>query len=146
MLIYYSNLIMADVFTPKKRSWNMSRIRSKHTSPELQVRQALSGLGLKYRLHVKSLPGNPDIVFRKYKTVIFINGCFWHQHKGCKRATSPKSNIDYWKPKLKRNIQKQKENFKEFKKLGWKTVIIWECEAKREDILNSKINRIFSQN
>ena len=142
MLIYYSNSIMADVLTPKKRGLNMSKILSKHTSPELLVRKALANLGLRYRLHVKSLPGNPDIVFRKNNTAIFINGCFWHQHKGCKRATSPKSNIDYWKPKLERNIEKQKQNLKELKKLGWKTVVIWECEVKNSDKLNKILPKI----
>lgn len=118
----------------------MSRIRSKHTTPELSVRQTLTNKGLRYRLHDKSLPGNPDIVMKKLKTAVFVNGCFWHQHPGCKRATSPKTNVDYWKPKLKSNVSRQKMAFDELRKENWNIVTVWECEAKDSELLNRKLN------
>lgn len=124
-----------DKLSSLHRSWNMSRIGSKNTKPELLVRKAITELGFRYRLHVKSLPGKPDIVLRKYSTVIFINGCFWHQHKGCKRSTIPKSNTSYWLPKLKRNIEKQKADIEALNKQGYNTLIIWECEVKNKDNL-----------
>lgn len=119
-----------DTISIKKRSWNMSRIKSKDTSPELRVRKILTELGFRYRLHVNTLPGKPDLVLKKYKTAIYINGCFWHQHKGCKRSSLPKSNVDYWTPKLKRNIEKQKEDLQLLKDSGLNPLLIWECETK----------------
>jgi len=118
-----------DKITSDRRSWNMSRIGSKNTKPELLVRRALTELGVRYRLHVKSLPGKPDAVLRKYRTVIFINGCFWHQHKGCKKSVIPKSNTEYWIPKLKRNVDKQKKDIKTLNKFGLGAIILWECEV-----------------
>ncbi len=111
----------------------MAQIRSKHTEPELKVRKALTELGWKYRLHLRKLPGEPDIVISKIKAAIFINGCFWHQHKGCKRCTMPKTNIEYWSKKLEGNIQKQRQNIKDLRRLGWKTAVIWECQTKNKD-------------
>ncbi|PIR70272.1 MAG: very short patch repair endonuclease [Candidatus Niyogibacteria bacterium CG10_big_fil_rev_8_21_14_0_10_42_19] len=131
-----------DHLTKKHRSWNMSRIRNKDTTPEKLVRKALTKLGYRYRLHSKKLHGKPDIVIPKIGTVLFINGCFWHQHKGCKRRTMPKTNIKYWEPKLKRNIEKQKKDILRLKKDGWKTNIIWECEVKNEKTLSQKIKRM----
>jgi len=128
-----------DHLTKKRRSWNMSRIRSKDTAPEKEVRRILTKLGWRYRLHSKKLYGKPDIVITKIDTVFFINGCFWHQHKGCKRKTMPKANIKYWKPKLKRNIEKQKKDVIQLKKDGWKVHIIWECETKDEKSLSKKL-------
>ena len=96
-----------DHLTRKRRSWNMSRIRSKGTAPEIAVRKSLTRLGWRYRLHSPKLAGKPDVIISKAGTIIFINGCFWHQHKGCKRQAMPKANKSYWLPKLKRNIQKQ---------------------------------------
>src|SRR3990170_4807107 len=136
---------MADVFTQKKRSEIMSRISSKHTSPEIAVRKALYSLGFRYRLHDKKLPGKPDIVIKQAKTAIFVNGCFWHQHKGCRRQSVPKSNLKYWKRKLRTNIEKQKEDIRKLKKLGWKIFIVWECEAKREAGLVKKVNKIYEK-
>jgi len=119
----------------------MSRIRSKDTNPELSVRKILTALGLRYRLHVSRLPGKPDIVIAKWKTVIFINGCFWHQHKGCRRKFVPKTNIDYWKRKLERNVERQKENIKALKKLNWRVIILWECQTGNEKYIIRKIRR-----
>jgi len=120
----------------------MSRIKSKNTQPEKIVKKFLSKQEIKYRLHVKKLPGKPDIVLNKERKVIFINGCFWHQHKGCKRQAMPKTNIKYWKPKLKRNAKKQKQDIKQLKKEGWKVYVIWECEAKNENRLIKKLRKI----
>lgn len=119
----------------------MSRISGKNTSPELAVRKILYGLGYRYRLHGKKLCGKPDIVIRRLKTIIFINGCFWHQHGGCERNSSPKTNIEYWKPKLRRNVEKQKRDIKQLEKSGWKTLIIWECETKNYKNLLKKIQK-----
>lgn len=108
----------------------MKRIPSKNTIPEVKFRRALFRKGYRYRIHKKDLPGKPDIVLKKYNTVIFINGCFWHQHEHCKRSNIPKSNTTYWTEKLNRNIERDKKNYAALEKLGWKILIIWECELK----------------
>lgn len=133
---------MTDHLTKKHRSWNMSRIRSKDTTPEKAVRKALTKLGWHYRLHSSKLWGKPDIVIPQIDTVLFINGCFWHQHKGCKRQTMPKVNLGYWRSKLKRNIEKQKKDIIQLKKGGWKVDIIWECETKDNKGLTQKLKKI----
>lgn len=117
----------------------MGLIRSANTKPELIVRKLLHSLGFRFRLHKKDLPGKPDIVLKKHKTVIFVHGCFWHQHKGCKRSNMPKSNKNYWKPKLEKNIHRDKLHKRDLAKLGWKTVIVWECEVKIPDKLQIKL-------
>ena len=119
---------MADIFSKEQRSRIMAAVKSKDTKPEELVRKYLFANGLRYRKNVKTLPGCPDIVLPKYDTVIFINGCFWHQHPGCKAATTPQSNRDFWIKKLQRNVQRDKEQFEELVKLGWHVIIIWECE------------------
>lgn len=123
---------MTDHLSEEKRSWNMSRIRWKNTKPEKIIRSLLHCRGYRFRLHRKDLPGSPDIVLPKYKTVILINGCFWHQHPGCRRATIPKSNRNYWLPKLERNVSRFYENEKLLKEMGWKVIIVWECELKKK--------------
>jgi DNA mismatch endonuclease (patch repair protein) len=133
---------MADVFTKEKRSEIMSRIKSKNTKPELAVRKALTSIGLKYRLHNARLPGKPDIILSKMKTVIFINGCFWHQHSNCKRKAVPKSNKEYWENKLRRNVERQCRDIRALKKLGWKVHKIWECQTASESKLASRLSRI----
>jgi len=131
-----------DNLTKEQRKLCMSRIRSKNTEPEIIVRKALSKLGLRYKLHNSKLPGRPDIVISKAKTIIFINGCFWHQHKGCKRQAMPKTNAKYWKPKLKRNVEKQKEDIEKLRKDGWKVYVVWECETKNQDRLTKILRKI----
>ena len=121
--------MLMDKITPERRSWNMSRIKSKDTAPEKRVRSALHRAGFRFRLHVKDLPGKPDIVLPKYKTVIFVHGCFWHQHKGCSNATIPSTNQAFWQEKFKRNVERDKREQAELKKLGWKVIIIWECKV-----------------
>jgi DNA mismatch endonuclease (patch repair protein) len=120
----------------------MSRIRNKNTKPEITVRKTLTKLGFRYRLHVSKLPGKPDIVISKAKKIIFINGCFWHQHKNCTRQAMPKANIEYWKPKLHRNIEKQEQDIKSLKKSGWRVYKIWECQTKNEQKLTQKLLKI----
>ena len=122
-----------DHLTPKMRSWNMSRIRGKDTKPEVLVRSLLHRAGYRFRKNVKSLPGKPDIVLPKYKTVIFVHGCFWHRHKGCKDATTPKSNKAFWKKKFECNIANDKNHARDLKKLGWKVVTVWECQLKKPE-------------
>ena len=130
---------MADHLTLEKRSWNMSLIRSTDTKPEIIVRKLLHSLGYRFRLHKKDLPGKPDIVLTKYKSVIFVHGCFWHQHKNCNRSNLPKSNILYWKDKLTGNIKRDKKHRKELQKLGFKIIVVWECETENPDRLLCKL-------
>lgn len=112
------------------RSYNMSQIRSKNTKPEETVRKFLFSSGLRYRKNDKRYPGKPDIVLPKYKTVIFVNGCFWHGHKGCKYYVTPKTNTDYWLPKIQRNILRDDENKRVLEQQGWKVIVVWECQLK----------------
>lgn len=121
---------MADTISKEKRSWNMSHIKSKNTKIEILVRKRLFQFGFRYRINVKGMTGKPDIVLKKYKTVIFVNGCFWHQHLNCKYATTPKSNVDYWNKKLSRNITNDKQSYEILAKQGWHVIILWECELK----------------
>jgi DNA mismatch endonuclease (patch repair protein) len=131
-----------DILTKQQRSYCMSRIRSKNTAPEKRIRKFLTNYGLKYRLNVSKLPGKPDVVISRIKKVIFINGCFWHQHKNCKKQSMPKSNQQYWIKKLNRNVQKQKEDIKKLKKLGWSPYLIWECQTKNERFINQRLRKI----
>lgn len=121
-----------DIVNKKIRKKMMSKIRNKGTELELKVRKILFSSGFRYRLNVNNLPGKPDIVLKKYKTVIFINGCFWHQHNNCKKATIPKTNTLFWKKKLDNNKSRDEKNCKDLKKSGWKVITIWECEIKNK--------------
>ena len=120
----------ADILSKQARSRVMSGIRSKNTKPEILIRSALHRSGLRFRLHKRDMPGCPDIVLKKHKALIFVHGCFWHQHKGCKRAAMPKSNQDYWRLKLLGNIERFKKNQAVLKRMGWRIFVFWECEAK----------------
>ena len=137
---------MVDNLTEAQRSYTMTKVKSKNTAPEKKVRTLLHRLGYRFRLHRKNLPGKPDIVFPKHKLIIFVHGCFWHQHKNCKKAKRPKSRTDYWDNKLQKNITRDKSNQKKLQKLGWRCEIIWECETKHHDTLVKKIIDIFSKN
>ena len=126
-----------DHLSKERRSWNMSRIRSKNTKPELMVRSALHRMGYRFRLNGKVskriyikgiLPGKPDIVLAKYRTVIFVHGCFWHRHEGCSRCTMPSTNQNYWVEKFRRNVDRDIKIKIKLKQLGWKVLIVWECE------------------
>jgi DNA mismatch endonuclease, patch repair protein len=137
---------MADRLTPAQRSLNMSRIGSKNTKPEKLIRSLLHRMGYRFRLHQTSLPGKPDIVLKKYSYVIFVHGCFWHRHNGCKYAFNPTSKTEYWLPKLKRNIERDKENQDALKKVGWNILIIWECELKNINKLKIRIVETLRKN
>ena len=126
---------MSDHLTPAKRSWNMSRIRSSNTKPEKIVRSILHNSGYRFRLHRKDLPGKPDIVLKKYNTCLFVHGCFWHHHENCSRANWPKSNKDYWVPKIKKNIERDKLNTAKLEDMGWNVIVVWECMIKDLDFL-----------
>ena len=119
--------------TPEQRSINMSHIRSKDTKPEEIVRKYLFARGFRYRKNDTRYPGKPDLVLPKYHTVIFINGCFWHQH-GCSRSTLPKTNQDYWIPKIQRNVERDRQNIKALEDAGWQVIVIWECELKKKSL------------
>ena len=124
------------------RSKNMSAIKSKNTKPEVEVRKLLHSMGFRFRLHKKDLPGSPDIVLPKYKTVIFVHGCFWHRHRNCKYASNPKTRVEFWNKKFKDNIERDIKNQEKLKSLGWKLKIIWECETKNNDKLREKLIHI----
>ena len=115
------------------RSKNMSHIPSKNTKPEETVRKYLFSQGFRYRKNVSYLPGKPDIVLPKYKTVVFVNGCFWHGHEGCKWFVPPKTNTEFWSAKFKYNIERDKRNYSKLEELGWKVLIVWECEIRHSD-------------
>ena len=123
----------------------MSRIRSKDTRPEKTVRSMLYRMGYRFRLHDKNLPGKPDIVLPKYKTVIFVHGCFWHRHKGCKYAYIPKSRVNFWKDKFAETVRRDKQHLKQLKENGWKVFILWECETKDMYRLKKIINNLFQE-
>lgn len=125
---------MTDTHNKEVRSFNMSRIKSKDTKPELTVRKYLFANGFRYRLHDKSLPGSPDIVLKRYKTVIFVHGCFWHSHSDCKYSVTPKSNEAYWLPKINRNKLRDESVCQELKKMGWKVRVVWECMLKKKEV------------
>jgi DNA mismatch endonuclease (patch repair protein) len=135
---------MVDHLTPEKRSWNMSRVRSRDTGPEMKVRKLLFSIGYRYRLNVKTLPGKPDIVLKKWNTVIFVHGCFWHRHKGCKDATTPKTRTEWWTQKFRKNILNDQEKQRALKSFGWNVIVIWECEIKNKTVLTDKINTILN--
>lgn len=126
---------MADNHTKEIRSYNMSRIRSKNTKPEEMVRKYLFSQGFRYRKNDIRLPGKPDIVLPKYKTVIFVNGCFGHKHENCKYFVWPKTNEDFWRAKINANVSRDQENMKLLSELGWNVIVIWECELKKEKYL-----------
>jgi DNA mismatch endonuclease, patch repair protein len=122
----------------------MARIKSKNTSPEIAVRRAAHRLGFRFRLHRRDLPGVPDLVFPRLRRVLFVHGCFWHQHIGCKRSNVPKSRIEYWIPKLMRNVERDKKNVYDLQKLGWSVGVIWECETLSPEYLSACIVRFVS--
>ena len=126
-----------DVHDQKTRSYNMSRVKGKDTKPEEIVRKYLFSQGFRYRKNDKRLPGKPYIVLPKYKTVIFVNGCFWHKHEGCKYFVWPKSNSEFWKEKIESNIVRDKKQYEELKNAGWNVIIVWECELKKKQRMDT---------
>lgn len=119
---------MADLLSPERRSWNMSRIRGKDTGPERQLRSMLHRAGYRFRLHRRDLPGRPDIVLPKHRTAIFVHGCFWHRHAGCRLAYEPRSNRAFWRKKFAANVARDARNVAQLGELGWRVLVVWECE------------------
>ena len=133
---------MPDNISKLHRSWVMSRVRSRNTKPELIARSLLHNLGYRFTVNGPSnrkLPGKPDIVLPKYRTVVFVHGCFWHRHPNCKIATTPKSNQDYWLPKFRKNVERDRQNQMALKKAGWNVLVIWECELKDLDTVAARL-------
>jgi DNA mismatch endonuclease (patch repair protein) len=120
---------MRDRLTKERRSWNMSRIRGKDTKPEMVVRSLLHRMGYRFRLHGKGLPGRPDIVLARHRIVVLVHGCFWHRHRGCKNCTTPTNNRKFWVKKLEGNAARDRLNRRALVRLGWRVVVIWECET-----------------
>jgi DNA mismatch endonuclease (patch repair protein) len=133
-----------DVFDAKQRSKIMSHIRSRDTVPELSVRRAAHAMGLRFRLHRRDLPGNPDLVFPRYKVALFVHGCYWHQH-GCRRASTPKSRQEYWLPKLAANVARDQRSAIALAALGWRTIVVWECEALDAVLLRERLLGLISE-
>ena len=133
---------MADVHSKEIRSYNMSRIRGKNTKPEILIRKSLFSKGFRYNLHSKNLPGKPDIVLPKYKTVIFVHGCFWHGHEGCQYYVIPKTRTEFWLNKINTNIQNDMKNLISLKNMGWNVITIWECETKKKKNIKVLIDQI----
>lgn len=131
-----------DVHDKETRSYNMSQIKGKNTKPEIIVRKYLFSKGFRYRINVKSLPGSPDIVLKKYNTAIFINGCFWHGHEGCKYFVWPKTRKEFWQEKIQSNIQRDNKNIALLKDEGWNVITIWECELKKDKVQSTLENLI----
>jgi DNA mismatch endonuclease (patch repair protein) len=129
-----------------QRSALMSRVRSKHSKPELEVRRTLHAMGFRFRLHSRHLPGTPDIVLPGRRKVIFVHGCFWHGHAGCRGGVEPKSNINFWRPKLEANRQRDSRNQTLLAQAGWSVLVIWQCELKRKDALRTKLKRFLDPN
>ncbi|OPC03918.1 very short patch repair endonuclease [Elizabethkingia ursingii] len=128
---------MTDVHSKEIRSFNMSRIKGKDTKPELLVRKFLFSQGFRYRLHDKKLPGKPDVILPRYKTIIFVNGCFWHGHEGCKYFVVPKTRTEWWLNKINTTVANDKKIVESLRNDGWKTIVIWECELKKEKSENT---------
>ncbi len=134
---------MTDVLSKEQRRFCMSRIRDKNTKPEIIVRRLVRQLGIGYRVHVKDLPGKPDLVFRKHKKIIFVHGCFWHMH-ACKYGRAvPKTNAEFWQTKRLSNKLRDSKNRKELKKLGWDVLVVWECQTRNPSLILKKIHRFF---
>ncbi len=132
---------MVDLLTEKHRSWNMGRVRGKDTKPELLVRSILHRNGYRFRLHAKGLPGKPDIVLAKHRTIVLVHGCFWHRHKRCSDATVPKSRTEFWMQKFTDNVKRDARNQVVLRKLGWTIIIVWECETAKPDRLANRLCR-----
>lgn len=134
---------MVDRLTPERRSWLMSRVGGKHTTPEMRVRRAAHKLGLRFRLHRKDLPGKPDLVFPKHRTALFVHGCFWHRHPNCRKASMPKTRVSYWKEKFASNRKRDSRVSAALRDRGWTVVIVWECETKLPQLLDERLVSIF---
>lgn len=134
---------MADKLTAAQRSWNMSRIRSENTTPEKMVRSMLHRMGYRFSLHRSDLPGRPDIVMPKYRTVIFVHGCFWHLHSRCAQGRIPSTRREFWEKKLRGNVARDKRHQRALRKLGWRVITVWECDVEQHlDKVTERLNRL----
>ncbi len=133
-----------DPLTDAERSERMSRIRNADTKPEMIVRRLVHGMGYSYRLHARDLPGNPDLAFRPRKKVIFVHGCFWHQH-GCRHYRQPRTKREFWEPKLAKNKERDAEVRRQFRKLGWRVMVVWECQVKKETVVRNRVKRFLDE-
>lgn len=136
---------MTDVFSRSKRSWVMSRIRGVHTAPERLVRRFLHERGFRFRLHVRSLPGCPDIVLPRHKSVVFVHGCFWHHHALCKNAVYPRTRAGFWRTKIDGNVVRYKQNLRKLRKLGWRVFTVWECEIGKGSVLETRLGPLLGR-
>jgi len=132
---------MTDKVSKEQRSANMRAVRSRNTQPEVRVRQIVYALGYRFRLHFRKLPGKPDLAFPSLRKAVFVHGCFWHRHKGCRRASMPKSNRAFWRAKLARNASRDAEELAAIRKQGWRALVVWECEIKNELRLAARLRR-----
>lgn len=135
-----------DHIPPERRSWLMARIRGRHTKPEIAVRRIVFALGYRYRLHDSKLPGKPDLVFARIRKTIFVHGCFWHGHRLCRYGKLPKSRIDFWEKKISDNRQRDRRTLRHLKAMGWRSLVIWQCELKQSDKLLKKIDNFLKKN
>ena len=136
---------MSDVFSKSQRSYLMSKIKGKETKSEILVRKYIFSKGFRYRKNVRKLPGTPDIVLSKYKTIIFIHGCFWHFHQKCKEGRLPKSNVAYWKVKLEKNVERDIKNTALLELMGWKVIVVWECELKTVTLRKIRLEKVIQE-
>ena len=134
-----------DRLSPSRRSWNMAQIRGRDTRPELAVRSALHRLGLRFRLRSYGLPGRPDVVLIRLRTAVFVHGCFWHRHEGCRLAYSPRSNTAFWSLKFAANVSRDVRNKRALQRLGWRVMVVWECEARDPLALRKKLERALAR-
>ena len=135
---------MKDKLTKARRSWNMSRIKGKDTGPEKTVRSLLHRMGYRFRLHVRGLPGKPDVVLPKYRTVILVHGCFWHRHRRCKNCTTPTNRREFWISKLEGNAERDRRHVRALRELGWRVLVVWECETEKTS-LAQRIRRLLAK-
>jgi DNA mismatch endonuclease (patch repair protein) len=134
-----------DIVDVARRSLMMSRVKSRDTAPEMAVRGAAHRIGLRFRLHRRDLPGRPDLIFPRYRLAVFVHGCYWHRHPNCKKASSPSTNVAFWEAKLKDNVARDKAALNELVRLGWQTLVIWECETKEPQKLNIRLSTYFDR-
>jgi DNA mismatch endonuclease, patch repair protein len=132
---------LTDRISKDQRSANMRAVRTRHTEPEMCVRRIARQLGYRFRLHWRNLPGKPDLTFTQQQKVIYVHGCFWHQHQGCRRGSAPQSNVAFWRPKLARNKSRDAEQLAAVKRRGWRALVVWECQTKDEGRLAARLNR-----
>lgn len=134
---------MADRIPPERRSWNMSQIKGRDTAPEIAVRSILHRYGLRFRIHDRALPGSPDVVLPRWRTVVFVHGCFWHRHRACRLAYTPKSRLEFWLAKFATNLDRDRRNQEALSSAGWRSVIIWECELADMPRLRRRVRSLF---